>query len=158
MHEWFVTNVASPTIVTSYKIFGGTYAFGATIPLVGINVHAGVGTLHSGGISGSDSGVNIGDIYFTPVIVGWQRGNFYWNVALSIVTPTGKYNADDLANTGLNYWTVLPQFALTYFDPRNGWDVSAAVTYTINTENTETNLPHGAGYRRQRCRRSTGLF
>jgi hypothetical protein len=95
LHEWFVTDVASPTIVTSYKIFGGTYAFGATIPLVGINVHAGVDTLHFGGISGSDSAVNIGDIYFTPVIVGWHQGNFYWNAALSIVAPTGKYNADD---------------------------------------------------------------
>jgi hypothetical protein len=143
LHQWFLSDVASPTVVTSYKIFGGTYAFGATIPLIGINVHAGLDTLRFGSLSGSDSAVNIGDIYFTPAIIGWRYGDFFWNVALSIVTPTGKYNSDDLANTGLNYWTVLPQFALTYFNPRNGWDVSGAVAYTINTENTDTNYQTG---------------
>ena len=143
LHQWFLTDVLSPTYVTSIKILGGTYAFGATIPVVGINVHAGVDTLRRGGISGQGSAVNIGDLYITPAILGWNYGNFFWNVALSIITPTGKYDSEDLANTGLNYWTILPQFALSYFDPKSGWDVSAAISYTINTENTETSYQTG---------------
>jgi hypothetical protein len=143
LHQWFLTDVVAPTYVTSVKILGGTYAFGATFPLVGIDVHAGIDTLRHGGVSGRDSAVNVGDMYLTPAILGWHYGNFFWNAALSVVAPTGKYDSGDLANTGLNYWTVLPQFAVSYFDPKSGWDVSAAVAYTINTENTETDYQTG---------------
>jgi len=56
---------------------------------------------------------NIGDISITPVILGCHAGNFHWNLGLSVVAPTGVYRKGDLAFTSLNYWTVLPQCALT---------------------------------------------
>ncbi len=143
LHQTLVSDVLSPTVVTSIKILGGTYAFGVAAALVGLDVHAGIDTLHRGGASGDDSAVNIGDVYVTPAILGWHYGNFFWNVALSVIAPTGKYDSQDLANTGLNYWTVLPQFAVSYFDPKSGWDVSAAFAYTINTQNTATDYQTG---------------
>ena len=88
LNQWFVTNVAAPTVVTSATILGGTYAFGATIPIVGLNVRAGIDTAR-GGRSRSDDALNIGDIYITPLILGWNAGDFHWNVALSVITPSG---------------------------------------------------------------------
>jgi hypothetical protein len=140
--QWFVADVAAPTVVTSLSILGGTYAFGATVPIIGANVHAGIDTA-LGGLSRSDSAVNIGDVYLTPLIVGWHAGNFHWSAALSVITPTGSYNNAALANTGMNYWSVLPQFSITYFEPKSGWDVSAAVTYVINSVNPATDYLTG---------------
>lgn len=85
----------------------------------------------------------IGDITLTPLTVGWHAGNFHWNFGLSVVAPTGVYQKGALAFASLNYWTVLPQFALTYFDPASGWDVSAAIAYAIDTENHATNYLTG---------------
>ncbi|MDR3537543.1 MAG: transporter [Acetobacteraceae bacterium] len=140
--QWFLTDVAAPTVVTSLSILGGTYAFGATVPIIGAGVHAGIDTARFG-LSRSDSALNIGDIYLTPVILGWHAGDFHWSTALSIIAPTGGYNSSALANTGLNYWSVLPQFSITYFEPNSGWDVSAAFTYVINTSNPTTDYLTG---------------
>ena len=49
-----------------------------------------------------------------------------------IVTPTGDYDAGDLANTGLNYWTFEVDVAATYLDEDTGrttlsWLVMATI-------------------------------
>ena len=137
LHEWFVGDIVAPTVVTPYKILGGTYAFNVSLPFLGVGARADVDTARLG-LSRSELVFNIGDISITPVVLGWHAGNFHWNLGLSVVAPTGLYRKGDLAFTSLNYWTVLPQFALTYFDPASGWDVSAAVAYAVNTKNQAT--------------------
>lgn len=112
------------------------------LPLLGVRAEADLNTARSG-LSRTDSVFNIGDITLTPVVLGWHAGNFHWNLGLSVIAPTGVYQKGALAFASLNYWTVLPQFALTYFDPASGWDVSAAIAYAINTENHATNYLTG---------------
>jgi hypothetical protein len=58
--------------------------------------------------------------------------------------PTGKYDKHDLANTSLNHWTVIPNFAITYFDPKAAWQASAAFAYAVNFENPDTDYTSGS--------------
>ncbi len=142
LHEWLVGDIVAPTVVTPYKILGGTYAFNVSLPFLGVSARADLDTARLGR-SKTDQLFNIGDVSITPLILGWHAGNFFWNFGLSVVAPTGEYQKGALAFTSLNYWTILPQFALTYFDPASGWDVSAAIAYAVNTENHATNYVTG---------------
>jgi len=142
LHEDLVANAFSPTVVTSYKFLGGTYAFNVSIPIAYVYGSANVSGFNASH-SKTDSVFNIGDITLTPVILAWDAGNFHWNVAMSVIAPTGEYQKGALAFTGLNYWTFLPQAALTWFNPATGWNVSGAVAYSINTENHATNYQSG---------------
>ena len=63
-----VAVAVSPTVVTSYKLLGGTYAFNVSIPIAYV-----YGSAHADGFntsrSASDTVVNFGDITLTPVIL-----------------------------------------------------------------------------------------
>jgi hypothetical protein len=142
LNQWSVSDVISPTIVTPFNILGGTYAFGGIVPVSKLNVDIGIDTA-KGGMNSSDSTVNLDDVYVNPIILGWSAGNFHWMALVSIAMPAGPYNKNNLANTGLNYWSVQPQFSITYLDPATGLDVSAAFAYVINSENRATNYLTG---------------
>ena len=53
--------------------------------------------------------------------------------------PTGRYDEEELANIGRNYWTFEPIFAVTYLSD-GGFEVSSKFMYDINTENTDSFL------------------
>jgi hypothetical protein len=76
-------------------------------------------------------------------MLGWNAGNFHWNVAAFGFVPTGDYDRKDLANTSLNHWAVMPRFAATYFDPKTGWQATGAAVYTWNWENSATDYETG---------------
>lgn len=137
-----VADLVALTYVTPHKLFGGTFAFGFAPTLLYANVDIGlsVGSLSR---SASDSEFNIGDAVITPAMLGWQHGNWHWNAAVAVLLPIGKYDIDDLANTSKNYWSVMPQVGLSYFDPKTGWDFSGAVIYVVNWENPDTNYETG---------------
>src|SRR5262249_16998896 len=61
--------------------------------------------------------------------------------------PTGKYDKHDFANTSLNHWAVIPNFAITYFDPKAAWQASAAFAYAVNFENPDTDYTSGSLFR-----------
>ena len=46
--------------------------------------------------------------------------------------PTGSYSKGEL-NVGRNVWGFFPQFSMTYFNPKNGLDVSGTLTYVTMT-------------------------
>ena len=142
LSQWSVSNVLSATVVTPLDILGGTYAFGGIVPVSKLDVNIGIDTAR-GGINSSDSIFNLADIYINPIILGWNAGNFHWMALISIAMPAGYYNKNNLANTGLNYWSVQPQLSITYLDPTTGLDVSTAFIYVINSENRATNYLTG---------------
>jgi hypothetical protein len=137
-----LADVISPTYVTSAKILGGTYAVNLAVALVyaDVTARASAGPFST---ERSDSEFNLGDTIFTPAILGWHDGNFHWNLTLSVYAPTGKYDTDDLANVGKNYWSLMPQIGATYFDPATGWDISGALIYVSNFENSDTDYDTG---------------
>ena len=135
----FLTVLYKPKI----KFFGASYAFGAFLTPI---FHADIESDLSRGnfrISSKDNITNLGDQTFIPGILFWNSGNFHFSLAEYIVVPVGKYDSDDLANTGLNYWTFDTDFAVTYFNPETGQDYSINIGYNYNTENTETHYQTG---------------
>jgi len=130
--------------VTDWKILGGQYAFGAASGWAWMDLTATLSTrLGTLGISASNNSLT--DTFLTPMILGWHDGNFSWNVGLSVYAPTGPYSNDAL-NIGRNVWGLLPQFAITYFDPATGWDVSGNFIYVGQTTNNATDYQTGGTF------------
>ena len=136
------TQVLGLTVITPYQMFGANYAVAVRAAGSNIDVNQ---TISRPGVtiprSGNLTGFN--DIVLTPAILGWHSGNLHWNLATSVWLPAGDYDKTRTVNTGRNYWAVSPQFGITYFDPKTGWDISAALMYGMNGTNTATNYRSG---------------
>jgi hypothetical protein len=82
----------------------------------GGNTGIGLGGLQ---VRQQDNTFGLGDVMLIPGVLYCNRGNLHFALAEYIVTPTGKYDTDDLANTGLNYWTLDTDAAVTYINEEN---------------------------------------
>jgi hypothetical protein len=134
----FLTLLYKPDV----EILGARYAFGVFIPVVYADIDTG---LNIGGlrIERQDDVFNIGDITLIPGILFWSKGNFHFTLAEYIIAPTANYDSDNLANTGLNYWTFDTNVAVTYLNEKTGQDYSINIGYNYNTENSETDYQTG---------------
>jgi hypothetical protein len=134
----FLTILHKPDV----EIFGAHYAYGVFIPIVHVDIDTGISV---GGlrVGRQDDNFGLGDVTLIPGVLYWNRGNLHFALAEYIVTPTGKYDTDDLANTGLNYWTFDTDVTATYLNEKTGQDYSVNVGYNYNTENTDTDYQTG---------------
>jgi hypothetical protein len=94
-------------------------------------------------IEASGKHAALGDLVVSPLYLGWDKGKLHYNASLAVFIPTGDYDVHRVANTGLNHWTLDPQFGITHFDPKTGWDFSGALGYSINYRNDTTNYKSG---------------
>jgi len=134
----FLTLLYKPDI----EILGARYAFGTLIPFVHADIETGI-NLGSLRVSRQDDVFGLGDITLIPGILFWNHGSFHFTFAEYIITPTGSYDTDDLANTGLNYWTFDTNVAATYLNEETGQDYSINIGYNYNTENPDTDYQTG---------------
>jgi hypothetical protein len=88
----------------------------------------------------------LGDIAFSPLVLGWHNDamNTWVSASLTITAPTGEWKEGDLAFIGLNYWTFSPAIGFTYLIPAQGLDLSAKFGVDINTKNPDTDYYSGA--------------
>ncbi len=137
-----VANIFGVTVVTPYQVLGGNYAFAARGAVSDLSADQ---TISRPGVAITRAGnlTALNDIVLSPFIVGWHSGNFHWNFATSVWLPAGDYDKNRTPNTGKNYRSLSPQFGATYFDPKSGWEVSAAGIYVVNSENTATHYRSG---------------
>lgn len=63
-------------------------------------------------------------------------------VGLDVAMPTGSYDVDRFANTGLNHWSFQPTIGYKYFDPQ-GLEVAVSSRVIFNTENPDTDYRSG---------------
>jgi hypothetical protein len=134
----FLTLLYKPDV----EILGARYALGAFIPFVRADIETGI-DLGSLRVSRQDDVFGLGDVMLIPGILFWNKGNFHFAFAEYIITPTGSYDTDDLANTGLNYWTFDTNVAITYLNKETGQDYSINIGHTYNTENPDTDYQTG---------------
>lgn len=134
----FLTVLYKPEI----ELFSTHYAFGVFIPLVYADIGADL-RINELIIRRNDDIFSIGDITLIPAIFFWNIGNFHFSLAEYIITPTGTYDSDDLANAGLNYWTFDTNLAVTYLNTERGQDYSVNFGYIYNTENPDTDYQTG---------------
>lgn len=59
--------------------------------------------------------------------------------------PTGKYDSNDLANVGLNHWSVQPTLGYHYLDPQ-GLEFATTARFIFNTKNTDTDYKTGTEF------------
>ena len=115
--------------ITNQKIFGGNWGVHMFVPVVNLDV-----TLAP---SMSQNRAGLGDIIVDPFILSWHLKNWHLATGLDIFIPTGKYDHEDFANIGRNYWTFEPIFAFTFLSD-SGFEISSKFMYDINTENTDS--------------------
>lgn len=129
------------TYVSDSEYLGGRYAMGGALAVAGSSLDANLvapkaaASFHAGNSGFADS-------IFTPVVLGWDNGNFHWNGSFSLYLPTGSYEKGRL-NIGRNVIGFMPGGALTWFDPASGWDVSGALTFVAMTRNDATDYQSG---------------
>lgn len=143
-----VINITKLSYIFDVPAIGGFLGAGVGIPFI-VNEHiTGEGSLnyarrdrttglpHDGVLNiggGGDRG-GLSDIFFMPVIAGWNFGECHLVFSPVIYLPTGYYNPKKLTSLGMNYTTFDPNLAFTWLS-KSGFEFSTNVGYMINTEN-----------------------
>jgi hypothetical protein len=121
--------------VTPFTILGASYAMQAFLPFYSADLQAGSNTpSHHDILDSREKG--IGDIIFSPLVLGWHFGpNLHTVFAVDTWAPTGNYDAYRPATQIIsrNHWTVEPVVAVSYFFA--GFDASLKLMYDFNTTN-----------------------
>lgn len=128
-------NAIAPRLiwVTDQKVLGGSLAFHAVAPLVDLSVAVNGNRDHAKGLGDITVGAALGYHY---------SDKFHAVYGLDVITPTGKYDRDRLANLGRNYWSVEPVAAFSYLDPDGlNWDLK--LMYNFNAKNPATGYTSG---------------
>jgi hypothetical protein len=137
-----------PTLlwVTPVQIFGGSLVYSFTEPFGNQSVSAG---LNLSGPLGNSFSRSLRDSTFVPGdsvvqnFLGWNEGNFHWQIGEMVNIPIGQYNTDGLANVSFHHWAGDTFGTFTWFDPAIGLDLSGAVGVTLNAENPTTQYKTG---------------
>ena len=115
--------------VSDLKVLGADLGWHAILPVVyqGVKVKgAGVGEYHFG----------LGDMYFSPFLLGWHSELIHCVAGLDIIAPTGQYKREQSASIGNNHWTFEPAVAVSLIHP-SGFDLDVKLMYDIHTKNTD---------------------
>ena len=121
--------------VTNIKVLGGDYAVQAFVPVVNQS-------LSFAGNRGSKFG--IGDVFFTPVAIGWHHSpELHTIAALDVFLPTGEYDKNDPARSlGSNYVSYEAVYAVTWL-PKGNWEVTGKFMYNMKQKNGDTKYQSG---------------
>ncbi len=138
----FAMNMTTLLYKPEVKMFGAQYAFGILLPIVHVDIDSAI-KLANTTFRSQDDTTGLGDITLIPLVLYRSRGNLHTSFAHYIITPTGDYEVDDLANPGLNYWSFDTNFALTHLNLETGRELSFDIGHIYNTENDDTDYQTG---------------
>src|SRR5215469_10428014 len=94
-----------------------------------------------GAISG---GGGLGDIYFQPVILGWQQDRVDIRGIVGVLAPTGKFTAGAKDNVGNGYWTpVIASGQTFYLAADKATTISLFEMYEFHTTQSGTQIRPG---------------
>ncbi|WP_284777889.1 transporter [Agrobacterium sp. lyk4-40-TYG-31] len=89
-----------------------------------------------------DKATSLADISAT-VGLAWHVDKYSTFAAgVDIAMPTGGYHVSELANVGLNHWSIQPSAGYHYTDPQ-GLEAAALARLIFNTKNTDTDYRSG---------------
>jgi len=121
------------------ELLGAHFSAGAFMPYIWLDVSGNVNQIER-----TDTAQGFSDITLIPVMLAWKEGFWEYSATLAVYAPTGEYNAGDLANVGLNYWTVDPGFGVSYNNDKTGFNFGAYAGITFNSENSATDYKSGS--------------
>ena len=137
----------APSYVFSAPVLGGQAAVGITTYVGHLKVDVDAALTGPGGTpvigaSTSDSLNGVGDLFPTASLK-WNRGVHNFMLYTMAGVPVGDYNVNDLANLGLNHWSLDGGGGYTYLDPEKGHEFTAVLGFTYNWENHTTEYRNG---------------
>jgi hypothetical protein len=141
----FATLVWAPT--TNFA--GGTLVVGGSLPFGAPDVD--VSAILTGplgrrlGVAAGDSAFVVGDPIGTAS-ESWKFGNVYVQGAAMVNFPIGQYRDGQLANLAFHRWAADASAAVTWHDPKVGWDVSGKAGFTFNGTNPATQYTTGTEF------------
>ena len=152
-------NLPSILWVAPGKVLGGNVGFGAIVPVGWKDVSFDLDVLatltlgppinetfqRGARFSGGDSSTEVGDPVLNALI-GWHQGNWHWNVGMLVNVPIGPWSNSSISNLSFNHWGLDTTAAVTWLDPKTGFEVSVAPGFTINWENPDTNYTTGTEF------------
>ncbi len=118
---------------TSLELLGGQWGYYAVVPIAHVDARVGNRRQRKDGL---------GDILLVPAVLAWHTPNLHWVAAVDFTMPTGKYNKNDIANTGRNTFGIMPNFGITYLND-SGFEASARIMYSFTTVNRDTSYLSG---------------
>jgi len=124
--------------VSKKKILGGAnFSMSATFPIAKNSLNNDA----TGPISG---GAGLGDQYYQPVILGWNKERFAVRAIYGMLAPTGRYQAGASNNVGNGYWThVVASGQTFYLDKSKRTNISAFQMYEWHLKQTGTDINPG---------------
>ncbi|WFR97584.1 SphA family protein [Rhizobium tumorigenes] len=137
-----------PTVIwiLPEDVAGGHLGLSATLPVGWKDTDADV-TLagpRGGRASGSvtDTVFTVGDP-LVSAFVGWEAGNFHYQVGTMVNVPIGDYQRGEISNIAFHHWGADVFGSATWLDPNIGLDLSGTVGMTFNAENPDTDYRTG---------------
>jgi len=133
--------VIAPRLVwiTDQKILGADYGMDIFVPLVqtDLEIDTPVGR-------GKFNDFCIGDIGIEPIDLAWHGDCYDLGAAFAVWLPTGKYNKNNPASPGKDFWTTMFTFGGTYyFDEEKTWSASLLSRYEIHSYKDHTDVRPG---------------
>jgi hypothetical protein len=122
----------------------GAVSVGAAYGHVKVGVDATLTAPGGAAVSGSESDARggVSDLYPTATLK-WSHGVHNGMAYLAAGAPIGTYDADRLANIGLNHWSIDGGGGYTWLDQTRGHELSAVLGLTYNFENPDTHYQNG---------------
>jgi len=115
------------------------FASSITLPYLWTKVNATVTGPLGRKTGESDTASNLFDLYFSPIIAGYHFSETsHMALSFNFWAPTGKYDANNLANPSLNNWTFIPQAAYTKIFPESGFQLDTVASVQFYTRNSAT--------------------
>ena len=95
-------------------------------------------------LGGRASKSGIGDMFFTPVAIGWHHSpELHTIAALDVFLPTGAYDKNDpRTSIGSNYVSYEAVYAVTWL-PKGNWEVTGKFMYNMKQKNGDTKYQSG---------------
>ncbi|NUX99108.1 SphA family protein [Paraburkholderia youngii] len=134
-------------------LFGATLESRTNIPFVNLDVHFDAHT-PKGRVHKSGHATGRSDLTLGPLFLGWHIGNLHQVIGLEFFVPTGSYDPGRIVNPGRNYYSMQPNYAVTWL-PTPNIEFSARALYSVSSVNHATDYHSGnefivdynAGYR-----------
>jgi hypothetical protein len=113
------------------------FSTGVTVPLANNALSSDT----KGEISG---GAGLGDIYFQPIILGWNTSRADLKVIAGVLAPTGRFKAGAKDNVGNGYWTpVIASGQTFYLSADRATTLSLFEMYEFRTTQSGTHIRPG---------------
>jgi len=130
-------NFMEYAVTTDKKILGANYGLMFILPAVNQRF-----TSNLFQTSVQASGVS--DLFFAPLVLGWDKGNWTYTLNYGFYAPSGNFDPSQALNPGLGFWEHQIQGGATWnIDQKKLWNTSLLTTWEINMSKTGLDITPG---------------